>query len=693
MIPPALKDAVRDGYRQLGQQLDGFVPRKEQNYLVAEIVKVLCGHYDRQRRLLVAEAGTGTGKSLAYLQAGIPCAKALDKKLVISTATLSLQEQLINKDLPGFQKISRTPFTFTLVKGRQRYCCEQRLARLAKAGPTETGEQLSFDELLSFKPTAADRQFFGQLWQAYVEGRWAGDRDSWPTPIEESRWNAIAADRFNCNRAFAHHRECPFHRARAKLDQVDVLVVNHALLLSDLALGGGVILPEPEQCFYILDEAHHLPTIARDQGAASAGVRGLRSWLEKLPPLADRVLKLVCRDGLISPREQLTDAVQELLHDNRQLELWLEQQPHWFEAEPVHRFTMGELPEPLPVLAVNLKDAGGRALRALDKLQQAVGEAMKEGQVRQREAEALLGELSIAMHRLEQVATLWRLMSQDDRQVPLAKWLELGQEPRDWLLHASPLEMGGWLEQVLWSRCAGAVLVSATLTAMNSFRFFRHQAGLREGDGTQYLRLQSPFDFQRAELYIPAMPCDPASPDFTQALIDKLPGLLAGQQASLVLFSSYRQMQEVAEGLRSRHGLSLLVQGEASREALLGLHHSRCDGRQPSILLGTGSFAEGLDLPGHYLTNLIITKLPFSVPTSPLEAATAEWIERQGGNPFLQITVPEASRKLIQACGRLIRKEQDQGRICLLDRRILTKQYGKGLLAALPPFRRHIEPD
>ena len=150
---------------------------------------------------------------------------------------------------------------------------------------------------------------------------------------------------------------------------------------------------------------------------------------------------------------------------------------------------MGELPEPLPVLAVKLKDAGGKALRSLDKLQQAVGEAMKEGQVRQRDAEAMLGELSIAMHRLEQVATLWRLMSQDDRQIPLAKWLELGQDPRDWWLHASPLEMGGWLEQSLWSRCAGAVLVSATLTAMNSFQFFRHQAGLREGDGTRYLRL------------------------------------------------------------------------------------------------------------------------------------------------------------------------------------------------------------
>ena len=186
------------------------------------------------------------------------------------------------------------------------------------------------------------------------------------------------------------------------------------------------------------------------------------------------------------------------------------------------------------------------------------------------------------------------------------------------------------------------------------------------------------------------MPCEPADPAFTHALIEQLPRYLAQQQASLILFASYWQMQEVATGLRNQ-GWSLLVQGEASRQALLALHRERCAHGTPSILLGTGSFSEGLDLPGEQLTNLIITKLPFAVPDSPIEAAMAEAVSRRGGNPFLQITVPEASRKLIQACGRLIRQEQDAGRIVLLDRRIVTRQYGRSLLQALPPFRCTIE--
>ena len=147
-------------------------------------------------------------------------------------------------------------------------------------------------------------------------------------------------------------------------------------------------------------------------------------------------------------------------------------------------------------------------------------------------------------------------------------------------------------------------------------------------------------------------------------------------------------MQEVASALRQQ-GFELLVQGEASREALLTLHGLRCSGNGQSILFGSASFAEGVDLPGELLTNLIITKLPFAVPTSPVEAAMAEWITARGGNPFLQLTVPEASRKLIQACGRLIRKEEDGGRVIILDRRLLTRHYGAGLLAALPPFRRN----
>ena len=343
------------------------------------------------------------------------------------------------------------------------------------------------------------------------------------------------------------------------------------------------------------------------------------------------------------------------------------------------------------MLAENLKESSKKALRALDRMQGAIGEALKDGEIRRKEAEPLLAESGFHLQRLESFCALWEMLGRHvpTGKTPLARWMAKSDDGDIWL-HASPIEVGYLLEEWLWSKCLGAVLVSATLTALSSFSYFRHQVGLKEHDGTRYLRLRSPFDYQKAELYLPKMEHEPNSPAFTNELISVLPRILVGKEASLVLFSSYRQMNEVAIGLRAK-GLSLLVQGEASRNALLTLHKQKCDGGQTSILFGTGSFSEGLDLPGHYLTNLVITKLPFAVPNSPVEEATAEWVEQRGGNPFLQLTVPEASRKLIQACGRLIRKEADRGRVTILDRRLLTKRYGKGLLDALPPFTRRIE--
>ncbi len=690
MLSTRLKATIRNTYRQIADGLPGFVPRKEQNFLVAEIAKTLTGEYDKSRRILVAEAGTGIGKSLSYAQGAIPVARLTQKKLVISTATVALQEQLIHKDLPFYHRHSELPFRFMLVKGRQRYCCEHLLEQAAQ-GSDMANFELDFGALSKHKPSDADKACYQALWQAYTEGKWDGDRDNWPKPIPDTCWDPIAADRHTCNKALSHHQHCPFHRARNDMDAADVLVVNHALLLSDLTMGGGIILPPPDECIYVLDEAHHLPTIARDHGAASASIKGSRRWLEKLAQSAGKLARTLNKESLLDPQLKLQDALASLQPDLKALEQWLASHEHLFGSEQHHRFADGVLPDPLPMLAENLKEASKKALRALDRMQGAIGEALKDGEIRRKEAEPLLAESGFHLQRLESFCALWEMLSRHvpTGKTPLARWMARSEDGDIWL-HASPIEVGYLLEEWLWSRCLGAVLVSATLTALSSFNYFRHQVGLKEHDGTRYLRLRSPFDYHKAELYLPSMVHEPSAPAFTQELIDTLPRLLAGKEASLVLFSSYRQMNEVALGLRAK-GMSLLVQGEASRSALLTLHKQKCDGGQASILFGTGSFSEGLDLPGHYLTNLVITKLPFAVPNSPVEEATAEWIEQRGGNPFLQLTVPEASRKLIQACGRLIRKEADRGRVTILDRRLLTKRYGKGLLDALPPFTRRIE--
>lgn len=690
MLSTRLKATIRQTYRQISDGLPGFVPRKEQNFLVAEIAKTLTGEYDKQRRILVAEAGTGIGKSLSYAQGAIPVARLTQKKLVISTATVALQEQLIHKDLPFYHRHSELPFRFMLVKGRQRYCCEHLLEQAA-SGVEMANFEIDFGTLSKHKPSDSDKDRFARLWQAYTDGKWDGERDNWPEPISDACWQHIAANRHTCNKALSHHQHCPFHRARNDMDSADVLVVNHALLLSDLTMGGGIILPPPDECIYVLDEAHHLPTIARDHGAASASVKGSRRWLEKLVQSAGKLARALNKESLIDPQLKLQDALASIQPDLKAVEQWLSANDRLFGTEPHYRFAEGVLPDPLPMLAENLKESSKKALRALDRMQSAIGEALKDGEIRRKEAEPLLAESGFHLQRLESFCALWEMLGRHvpTGKTPLARWMAKSDDGDIWL-HASPIEVGYLLEEWLWSKCLGAVLVSATLTALSSFSYFRHQVGLKEHDGTRYLRLRSPFEYQKAELYLPKMEHEPNSPAFTSELISVLPRILAGKEASLVLFSSYRQMNEVVAGLRAK-GLSLLVQGEASRNALLTLHKQKCDGGQASILFGTGSFSEGLDLPGHYLTNLVITKLPFAVPNSPVEEATAEWVEQRGGNPFLQLTVPEASRKLIQACGRLIRKEADRGRVTILDRRLLTKRYGKGLLDALPPFTRRIE--
>lgn len=684
----AIKTTVSQNYRRLNQHLAAFVPRREQNYLVAEIVKTLCGEQGGEHRLLIAEAGTGIGKSLAYLQGAIPAAMLQNKRLVLSTATLSLQEQLINKDLPLFAQISEQPVRYRLVKGRQRYCCIVRLQQLVNQQQAPL-EQLSFSELLAFKPDAAQQALFQAMLNAWQAGSWQGDRDSWPETIADTLWDLVSCQSHSCTPLFPDHQDCPFHKARRDLETQDVLVVNHALLLADLGLGGGVILPPPEECFYVIDEAHHLPTIARDQAAAVSSLRQDQLWLQKMPHIGDELTKTMQNSVVSRCCDQLNDQVQLLLADYKQLQQLFKAQRDWFATDTAYRFEHGELPSALHALLSGSHEPLRQMARLLDRLQGQLAEQARESGRFNRQQEALMSELAAAQLRTQHLVELWDLLLVSGERRPVAKWLEY-PGAKEYVLHAAPLEMAGWLKHHLWSRCAGAIVVSATLTALNRFDYFCHQAGIHAEDQAQLLRLKSPFDYQRAELLIPQMPCEPADPAFTHALIEQLPRYLAQQQASLILFASYWQMQEVATGLRNQ-GWSLLVQGEASRQALLALHRERCAHGTPSILLGTGSFSEGLDLPGEQLTNLIITKLPFAVPDSPIEAAMAEAVSRRGGNPFLQITVPEASRKLIQACGRLIRQEQDAGRIVLLDRRIVTRQYGRSLLQALPPFRCTIE--
>lgn len=692
MLSKQVKKNIKQSYDNLQHQLTGFISRRAQNYLVAEIAKTLASEYSETHPIIVAEAGTGIGKSLAYLLSVIPFALFNNRKIVISTATVALQEQLVHKDLPLYRRISPTPFTFILAKGRQRYCCGHKLAVMAKGGGDN---QIALFEV---KPKQKDIALIKRLYKAYNEKKWDGDSDSWPTAIPSHVWQAIIADKHSCNNSLPMHRQCPFQKSREHLDKADVIIANHSLLMADIDLGGGVVLPEPEQTIYIIDEAHNLPKVARDHSSAASSLKGTVSWLEKLNQSAGKLSALADQNRVGRFYGALQQNIQLLIPSLNQLSKQFD--PAHFNKEGIFRFEHGELPTWLIEQSKEMKEYSNKAEQALAKISDLISERLKENEIPSKQAEPALAEIGFYLQRLETLAKVWSLMAKpnSDKGAPLARWIELSKEREgDFIVEVSPLEVGWKLDQQLWSRCAGAVLVSATMRALNRFTFFCQQAGIseKEADGVRFLALASPFDYaNNASIVIPNLPLEPPAEGFTELLIEELPLYLTDQKSSLVLFSSYWQMNKVAEGLSEiakQQKWQLQVQGNSSRQEILKNHTEYCSNNKTSIIFGTGSFSEGLDLPGDLLTNLIITKIPFGVPTSPVEEAHAEYIVRRGGNPFMQISVPEASKKLVQAVGRLLRKEQDSGRVVLLDRRIITRRYGQSLLDALPPFKRLIE--
>ena len=691
MLSDKIKQVIRTSYKAIGENMTNFNPRKQQTFLIAEIAKTLAGDYDKARKIIAIEAGTGTGKSLAYSLGSIPLALSRDKKVIISTATVALQEQLVDKDLPFLKKHSGLDFSFTLVKGRQRYVCRQKLAA-AVANGDDPQAGFTFAQ----KPNAHDVKMLSDMHQKLTDNSWKGDLDSWPNSVPHFLWQQVQCDKHSCLKHLAEHTHCPFHKARETMDMSDVLVINHSLLLADLDLGGGKILPAPEDVFYIIDEAHHLPKVTRDHSSASISLKGAIEWLTKLKETGDKMAKLIKSQRAISPALKLGDDCQDLLIELQKVVTFVENNKDvYFHKEKQYRFENGIIPKTLKSWAEDISSLSKKSLSHINKLYNFLMEAVKDGDTQMYLAEPLLAESGFMIQRLENLNSLWAMYEKTDNEkgAPLARWLEISEGKRsDYVISASPIEVGFTLEDKLWSKCDGAVLCSATILALNSFDHFRFQAGLKTNDGTQYQQVTSPFDYQnKAQLVIPKMEHEPSADQFTDELIEKLPDFIDQGSATLVLFSSYWQMEKVAEALREKSKLSILLQGEKSRQQIIEKHKKNCDNDIQSIVFGTQSFSEGLDLPGNYLNNLIITKLPFSVPTSPVEEAQAEYISAKGGNPFMSLAVPETSKKLIQATGRLLRNESDEGTITLLDRRVVSKRYGKQLLDSLPPYKRIIQ--
>jgi ATP-dependent DNA helicase DinG len=587
-------------------------------------------------------------------------------------------------------------FSFALAKGRGRYLCLSKLDNLLaeyESGLNPT-RALYEDELPSV--TAQGVKLYQSMMEALASNKWTGERDTWPQALEQDEWQIITTDHRQCTgRRCSNVSSCSFFKARDSIHSVDCIVTNHDLVLADLALGGGAILPDPKDTLYIFDEGHHLPQKALSHFAHHSRMISSSKWLDQCNKGLGAILGQISGAGNVDRyAEQLPAAFIDCKQRLDQVYPLLDslvQSIALDDRQSNYRFKEGVIPQNLLLPSVELQRSFDRLTDLLSKVCDELTEAMEDPHcpVPKIDLENNYPIVGTWQSRAEANRELWASYAVPDANaaVPKARWLTPVDNGgnMDIEVCSSPILASKTLEYSLWNKCCGAVVTSATLTALGNFQRFQMRAGTP--NNANYQVVPSPFNFAQATLEIPAFAVDASNADVhTISLIDHLPKLLDKKEGSLVLFSSRRQMQEVYDEMPESVRELILIQGDNSKQEMLAQHKRKIDQGEGSILFGLASFSEGVDLPGDYCRHVIIAKLPFAVPDDPIESALSEWVESRGGNPFMDITVPDASLKLVQACGRLLRTETDTGKISLLDRRILTKRYGKAILNSLPPF-------
>ncbi|MDR7093449.1 ATP-dependent DNA helicase DinG [Hydrogenophaga laconesensis] len=677
------------------------------------------------RGIAVVQAGTGVGKSAAYASTVIPLALAQQKRVIISTATVALQEQLIAKDLPALATTLPQPFAFALAKGRGRYVCRLKLDQLS-GGDAASADLFESDDggadtgATASAAAAARWQERGVQYTAWANaldsGSWDGDRDRLDEPPDGGLWGPVAAERHTCTaRHCPSYNSCSYYQARAKLAQAQVIVVNHDLLLSTLGLHA---LPAPQDCYLVFDEAHHLGPVAQGQFTASMDLmRG--QWLDKLPRAVDEVAAAIeykpTIDVAASARE-LKSAQGELARLAMQrigaLPAWLDLTGRAAGRAPlrpgggfndagapvVDRFEGGMLPADWLDVVTTLHASASSLLKVFEALASQLKTTARENPGDAQRCARLYSRLGVLAPRLQsaqETASYW-MQQAGDGQPPLAKWLEAGVSHGLVTLtaHACPLQPGSLLRNQLWNQVRAAVVTSASLVTCGSFDHFLHESGLAWDGAVAAREVQSPFDHARqGRLIVVQTQADPKDVEgYTREMLALLMAdLRQVERGALVLFTSRAQMRQ-AQGLleRGEHAAlrdRVLVQGEASRTVLLRRHAERVADGQPSVLFGLQSFGEGLDLPGELCEWVFITKLPFASPSDPVGQARADWLKSQGRDPFSELVVPATGARLLQWTGRALRTETDEAVVVCYDARLLRQSYGRRMLKGLPPYR------
>jgi ATP-dependent DNA helicase DinG len=649
--------------------------------------------------VLLLEAGTGVGKSFAYLVPALAWARANGERTVVSTNTINLQEQLVGKDLPLLRRAlgdGEYQPTFALLKGWRNYLCLSRLHQAVSAQRTLL-EQDKLDELIGVAE-----------WSAHTCDGTLSDLPVTPSP---EVWDEVSAEPDLCARLKCPHFDrCFLFRARRRAAEADVVVVNHHLLAADLSVRQAqdnweeaAVLPPYRRL--VLDEAHHLEDVAASHLGVQVSSRAVRRLLGRFerngrglaPTLVQELMgrgDQLSRASLDLLQQRLLPALADARRATEALFLRLNERLGDSTAAQL-RLVDDFVADPIWGEGLGLElDASLTAFRALRETVETIADRLAQGEETERQSQ-ILQELRGVMRRLESISDgLNRTLRPAGGGAPTVRWMERSQRGNQVTLSAVPLDLAPVLRELLFDRLDTVVLTSATLAAAGDFGFLENRLGLAGEESPVTVReaLASPFDYPSQCVFgVPNDFPEPRGEEHAHgaAVVQVVSDLAyASDGGMFVLFTSHAALRRAAVEVRAVLGSRwpILVQGEAPRDALL----RRFREAESAILLGTDSFWEGVDVPGRALRALILNKLPFKVPSEPVTSARLERLAEEGLDGFMHYLLPHAALKLKQGFGRLIRSRQDVGVVVLLDSRVVTKRYGPLLLSGLPRAERVI---